>query len=166
MTTFTSLLQLGREIIDVPLYYEGKKSTTPESATVQYENRKDRGALLYRIGIEGSKIVPQGFREVNEDVRRMLELELDARGASEIARVFQHTGVKAGPTVYATQPGSGSPEWTRPILRSLTPLLIPDWMHMEAVYDALCATNLPADLISDAISRVVDVRMQARFIAA
>lgn len=167
MISFTETIQLGRLPVVVPLLYDGKPRDPEKATAVQMqEAARDAGVLLYRIGVHNSKIMPQGYRDGNTDILKMYEMEIDARGASELARVFFQTGLMAGPTVFSMEQGMSPPNWLPHLLRGLTPVLVPHRVHMETVHDALCATNLPADLIHQAVAKVTDIRNHARAFAA
>ena len=171
MHSLTEEVSLGGVIVQVPLRYEGKPvDQTKATAVMTHEAQRDRGTLVWKIGVRGSRLFPNGWRDANTDIMEFYQRELQFAGEQELAKAFfgsRSVDIKGGPSKFVLEPADQRPISAHPaILRSLTPVLVPDYVHMETLHDVLCATNLPSDMIDAAVTLVNNVRAEARFMVA
>lgn len=151
MNSPTEIVVLNGHQITVPLRYDGN-GLNPDTATATQicEARQDRGFLIYSIGMRGSNIFLPG---APLDVRRWHERKLDAEAASRLARL----NLRAGPTVFFYSVANvGGELWTK--LLSLTPVLVPDRMHMEELTERLYAAGMTTERVHAALLQVLDLR--------
>lgn len=174
MNSRTETVILGGRIIQAPLRYEGEPLNNHGleiTAKMVHEARFNRGTLLYGIGVHGSKVLPHEWTEANVDVRKFYEMELRCQGENKIAEAFMrspfHNEITFGPTLFRLEPANRMPiDSHPPILYSITPVLIPDRVHMEHVMEGLSATSLPGRMIHGACRIVTEARADARFMVA
>lgn len=158
MISSTEPVRLAGHTIAAPSRWDGRPSEPGDmlTATQIAECDAKAGVLVYRLGVINSAVYGP-VEDVQIDPVEFHKLKLHADGCTALLR---HTNgeLTGGPTVYHI-------DAIYHTMHALTPLLVPDRMHLEHLQDILNKTILPSNEIANALAHVQRVRAERALVA-
>lgn len=150
MSMFTEVVSIGPRRMEVPLRCDGptmrcSRDDKQDVITCTF----NRGTLVYSLGVASSRMLPNiGAKHWEEYAQEM---------HSKNEEFLMARGLRAGPSVFVRVPE---------ILYGLTPVLVPDRVHLEHLIDDLQAAKIAVPKIEAATALVNRIRTAAQVLAA